>query len=295
MEQKILEHQNSSSGSFDFKKDIVGIGLRQPHYLDIINQKPNIDWLEVHGENYTSLGGPAFDALVELGQYYPISIHCIGMSLGAKDGLDLGHLKQIKDLVDIIQPFLLSDHLSWSSIDNLFVPELMPNPYNNESLQIFADNINKAQEYFGREILFENPSTYFEFNESTYTEPEFINILARRTGAKVLLDVNNIYTSAQNSGWSPEYYLDSLDKNIVKEIHLAGHSQKEVSGGIIYVDSHDNLVSSKVWDLYKIAISKFGAIPSLIEWDKEIPKLEILLSEAKKASNIMAKAREVLV
>jgi uncharacterized protein len=273
---------------------LVGIGLRQPHYIDLLNTTPDIGWLEIHSENYTTLGGPAFEALLKLRENYPISMHCIGMSLGSADGLDQHHLQQIKDLADIIQPFLLSDHLSWSSVDNLFVPELMPNPYNDQSLKIFANNISQAQEYFGRELLFENPSTYFEFNNSTYTEPEFLNILAKKTGAKLLLDINNIYTSAQNNGWSAAEYINTLNENIVKELHLAGHSQKDVNGGVIYVDSHDNLISPDVWELYKKAIARFGQIHSLIEWDKDIPALEILLSEAKKAATIMSNEVKVL-
>ena len=230
------------------------------------------------------LWGASFEYLLKIRADYPVSLHGIGMSLGSLDGLDLEHLNQLKELISIIEPCFVSDHLSWSSRNNHYLPELLPSPYNKESLEVFSDNILKVQEFLGREILFENPSSYFEYNNSCYKEEEFLNLLADTTGAGILLDVNNIYVSSFNNEWSAEQYLSLVKPEHVKEIHLAGHSENIIAEGKkLLLDSHDNVVRTEVWDLYKKALSHFGKIPTLIEWDVKIPEIAVLISEAKKA------------
>lgn len=269
---------------------LVGIGLRYPHLKQFVSEKPNIGWVEVHSENFYSLGGPDFDCLVKVREDYPISLHGIGMSLGSGDGIDKNHLMMVKNLINIINPFLVSDHLSWNSISDKFLPDLLPTPFNNEALEVFVNNIDEVQSYLGREILIENPSTYFEYETSTMPEYEFLNILSERTGAKVILDLNNIYVSGLNNGWSPEEYISNLDTSIVKEIHLAGHFVKETSNSQkLYVDSHSTYVSDEVWHLYGLAIQKFGEVHSLLEWDVDIPDLSVLLDESRKAENYLDK------
>ena len=263
---------------------LVGIGLRQLHYSDFIISKPAIGFVEVHSENYLCCGGASFDYLLRIRKDYPVSLHGIAMSLGSVDGLDLEHLKQLNELINIIEPCFVSDHLSWSSKNNYFLPELLPTPYNKESLEVFSDNILKVQEFLDREIMFENPSTYFEYNNSCYKEEEFLNLLADRTGAGILLDINNIYVSSFNNEWPAEQYLNSVKPEHIKEIHLAGHSESIIGEGKkLLLDSHDDIVCVEVWDLYKKALSIFGAVPTLIEWDSKIPELQVLLLEAKKA------------
>ncbi len=263
---------------------LVGIGLRQPHYSNFITSKPFVGWVEVHSENYLCCGGASFDYLMKIRKEYPVSLHGIAMSLGSADGLDYEHLKQLKELINIIEPCFISDHLSWSSKDNHFLPELLPIPYNDESLEIFSSNISVAQDFLNKEILFENPSTYFEYNNSCYKEEDFLNLLADKTGAGILLDVNNIYVSSFNNEWSAEQYLNSVKPKHIKEIHLAGHSENIIGEDKkLLLDSHDNIVCTEVWDLYKKALSIFGSVPTLIEWDSKIPELQILLLEAQKA------------
>ncbi|MFK7967560.1 MAG: DUF692 domain-containing protein [Rickettsiaceae bacterium] len=263
---------------------LVGIGLRQPHYSNFITSKPFVGWVEVHSENYLCCGGASFDYLMKIRKDYPVSLHGIAMSLGSADGLDYEHLKQLKELINIIEPCFISDHLSWSSKDNHFLPELLPIPYNDESLEIFSSNISVAQDFLNKEILFENPSTYFEYNNSCYKEEDFLNLLADKTGAGILLDVNNIYVSSFNNEWSAEQYLNSVKPKHIKEIHLAGHSENIIGEDKkLLLDSHDNIVCTEVWDLYKKALSIFGSVPTLIEWDSKIPELQILLLEAQKA------------
>lgn len=277
-------------------QSLIGIGLRQPHIREFLEKKPDIGWIEVHSENYMSRGSPSHDALMKVRKNYHVSMHGIGMSLGSAEGLNQDYLSSLKDLIADIDPFLLSDHLSWSNTGGYYMADLLPVPYNNESLKIFEDNINKAQDYLQRQIAFENPSTYFEYETSDYDEPEFMNILAKKTGAKILLDVNNVYTSGINNSWNNEQYIASLDIGSVQEIHVSGHSQKKIEGSteVLYIDSHDNVVCDGVWDLYKLAIERFGATPTLMEWDSNIPSLEVLILEAKKAEQYIASAPKSL-
>jgi uncharacterized protein len=269
-------------------KSLLGVGLRYSHLKQFADESPSIGWVEVHSENFYSLGGPDFDYLIEIKNNYPVSLHGIGMSLGSSDGVDVRHIAMVKNLINAVNPFLVSEHLSWSSTSDKFLPDLLPFPLNKEALEVFTRNVNFVQDVLGREILLENPSTYFEYESSAMPEHEFINLLSQKTNAKVLLDVNNIYVSGKNNGWCPVEYIKNLDSSIVKEIHLAGHSEKDLGDSkMLLIDTHNNYVCDEVWDLYSLAIKRFGQIPTLLEWDLDIPDLNILLSEVKKAEKYL--------
>jgi len=274
-------------------QNLTGIGIRHKHLEEFVQQKPGLGWVEIHSENFSSLGGLDFEILLQIRKHYDVSMHGIGMSLGSADGIDQEHLQQVKQLMSRIDPFLISEHLSWNTTANKFLPDLLPTPFNDESLNIFADNISLVQDILGQQILIENPSTYFEYNNSSYTEAEFLNLLCKKTGAGILLDVNNIYISGLNNNWSPERYINDIDQNLVKEMHLAGHSVKEISAGNnLYIDSHDSKICKEVWGLYQQALSVFGKVPTLIEWDANLPELSVLLQEAAKIQVCMDKLGE---
>lgn len=270
-------------------KDIVGVGLRSPHIDYIINEKPKVGWFEVHSENHYADGGPAINNLIEIRKDYPISLHSVGNSLGSKEGVNAEHLNKLQKLIDIIDPFLVSDHISWSAIDSKDYNDLLPLPYNEEALQVISDNVSKMQDVLKRQILVENPSTYLSFKSPEMDEVDFINKLIKKTGCGLLLDVNNIYVSSQNNqDFKPQDYINRIDKAGVKEIHLAGHSTNELSNGSqILIDTHNDVVCDEVWQIYKMAIDKFGKIPTLVEWDQDIPEFEILTNEAKKAEKYL--------
>jgi len=261
----------------------AGIGLRSPHYQQIINARPKIDWLEAHSENFFMKGGAALNSLKILREIYPISLHGIGLSLGSAEGINDDHLTALKNLVDIIDPFLVSEHLTWNQIGGKYLPDLLPVPYTFESLEIFKNNIDKTQNFLKREILIENPSSYLEFSISTFLEPDFMTTLAKSTGAKILLDVNNIFVSSFNHKWDAYSYIDAFPQELIKEIHLAGHSIKELQNNeSLKIDTHDDFVCQEVWDLYEYACQKFGNVPTLIEWDEKLPTLDVLITEAHK-------------
>ena len=282
--------QTSSTQEFEEKSNAVGIGLRYPHLREFSAQEPvQIGWVEVHSENFYSLGGPDFDYLYKIREKYPVSLHGIGMSLGSAQGLDTRHIGLVKGLMEVIDPFLVSDHLSWNTISNKFLPDLLPTPFNKESLDVFADNISFVQDKLQRRILIENPSTYFEYINSTYSEPEFLNALMQRTGAGIVLDVNNIYISGLNNGWSSSDYIDAINPFFVEEMNVSGHSQKKIlDNEYLYIDSHDNIVCKEVWHLFEYALKKCGKVPTLVEWDANIPELKVLLGEAAKIDYYLA-------
>ncbi len=267
----------------------IGIGLRDKHLQEFVDNDIDIDWLEIHSENFFSLGGPKFDALLKIREKKPIAIHGIGMSLGSACNIDKNYLQQIKEFINIIQPFMVSEHLSWSVHNGRFIPELLPLPYNEESFVNTKNNIDYVQDFLGINILLENPSSYFEYSFSEYSEAEFLNKLCVATGSKILLDLNNIYVSCHNNGGLSTDYLNQINKEFVKEIHLAGHSRKKTdSGAELLIDTHDALISDPVWDLYKKLIENLPSdVHTLIEWDQNLPKLEVLLGEAKKARQYM--------
>lgn len=268
----------------------TGIGLRHPHYREVIDTTPEISWFEVHSENFFARGGMSLYILEKIRENYPLSLHGVGLSLGSTDALNKTHLKKLKDLINRFEPGLVSEHISWSSISGTFINDLLPLPYTHESLENLVKNINITQDFLGRQILIENPSTYLEFNSSELSEPEFISEVIEKSGCGLLLDVNNIYVSAVNNNFNPYTYLQNIPKGIVQEIHLAGHAEKELEDSTILIDHHGDYIANEVWDLYKAAITRFGTTPTLIEWDTDIPALSVLKNEANKAQEILQHA-----
>lgn len=262
-----------------------GVGLRKDHYRQIIEGKPNLGFLEVHSENYFGFG-PELDLLKAASSIYPISLHGVGLSLGSYDKVPKRHLKSLKKLVDYINPSVVSDHATWALSGNAHMNDLLPIPYNKESLAALCDNVNRTQDYLGRQILIENPSTYLQF-KSEMPEYEFISKAADRCDCKILLDVNNIYVNAMNHKLDAKDFIDNIDASKIGEIHLAGHSVESIEGVEVRIDTHDKIVVDEVWDLYDYTIRTKGALPTLIEWDKNIPSLDVLLLEAKKAKDII--------
>lgn len=273
----------------------AGIGLRAEHFEDVLEQKPDVGWFEAHSENYFGLGaasieksggGKPFEYLERVRESYPISLHGVGLSVGSTDPLNQQHLNNLKQLIDRIEPGLVSEHLSWGSVNDQYFNDLLPMPYTEESLDHMVQRIDQVQTFLGRQILIENVSSYLEYKASTIPEWEFVTELSQRAGCAVLLDVNNIYVNAMNHGFNPERFIQGIPVNGVKEIHLAGHTVKEIDGGVIRLDTHDHLVCDDVWDLYQLATNRFGNVPALIEWDKNLPELDVLVDEAKRADEI---------
>jgi uncharacterized protein (UPF0276 family) len=266
-----------------------GIGLRFPHHTHVLNNQPQVDFFEIHGENYFNLNSKASRILTQIRKDYPISVHCVGASLGTCDDLDQNHLQKIKNLIDHIDPFIVSDHISWGQINDDTYNDLLPIPYNEESLRVICDHISFTQDFLNRQILVENPSTYLSFKNSTMSEEQFINKLVQKSGCKILLDVNNIYVSSENNNFDAKKYLENIDANIVGQFHLAGHYVKKIANNKqLIIDTHSSTVCDDVWELFKIAAKKFKNIPTLIEWDQDIPDFEILQQEKHKAQKIIA-------
>lgn len=263
------------------------MGLRSPHVQQVLAEQPRVGWLEIHSENYFVTASPARQQLRALASHYPISCHGIGLSLGSADPLDTQHLSQLKQLVDEVDPIAVSDHLSWSSVDGQFFNDLLPLPYTEEALELFCQKVSQVQDYLGRQMLIENPSSYLSFSHSTIPEWEFLHQVQQRTGCGLLLDLNNIYVSGFNHGFDCDKYIAAFDADAVKEIHLAGFTIKQVDGGEIWIDTHSQPVSEPVWQLYQRWVQQHGAVPTLIEWDLDIPPLPVLLTEARKAELII--------
>lgn len=267
----------------------VGIGLRHPYYEEVLETDLKLGWLEVHPENYFG-GGLHRHFLSQAREKYQLSLHAVGLSLGSTEPVCEDHLRQFKELIDIYQPFNISDHASWSASGNAHLNDLLPLPYTQESLDTLARNVERAQEYFGRRILVENPSTYVNFVENEMSEYNFMNRLSEMTGCGILLDLNNIYVQAHNHGLDPFEYVENIKTNSVGEMHLAGHIERETeNGNVILIDTHSRPIKKTVWDLYEAAVKRFGVIPTLIEWDQDFPTLETLVAEADKARAIIQK------
>lgn len=266
-----------------------GIGLRAEHYRDLLERRPPLAFVEVHSENYFGAGGAPFYFLEQARAHYPLSLHGVGLSLGSSDPLNREHLRQLKSLIQRFEPALVSDHLSWSSVGGVFLNDLLPLPYTEEALAHFSTRVAQAQDYLGRELLIENPSSYLQYTESAIPEWEFLAEVARTSGCGLLLDVNNIYVSSQNHGFDAHRYLQSLPAAAIKEIHLAGYTVNRYPEGEMLIDSHNALVSEPVWELYAQAIRQVGPRPTLIEWDSDLPPLDTLLGQAGLADAILAR------
>ena len=268
----------------------IGVGLRSPHIIDIITQRPQLGWLEIHSENYFNPHSLARQQLRQLQSNYPISCHGIGLSLGSADPLNIQHLQQLKQLITETEPFLISDHLSWSSVDGHYFNDLLPLPYTEEALDNFCDKVMQVQDVLQRQMLIENPSSYLQFQHSTIPEWEFLMAVQQRTDCGLLLDLNNIHVSSFNHGFDCQTYLAAINPAVVQEIHLAGFIRKQLPHGEIWIDTHSQPVSDEVWQLYQQWIRNHGSeTPTLIEWDADIPPLAILLAEANKAQAIIEK------
>ncbi len=265
----------------------AGIGLRADHYREVLETSPEVGWFEVHSENYFGAGGLPLHYLEQVRAEYPISLHGVGLSLGSADPLNLEHLRRLKNLVDRLAPGLVSEHLCWSSIGGRYLNDLVPLPYTEEALGHVAARVSGVQEILGRRILIENISSYLEFSTSSIPEWEFLREVAQRSGCGILLDVNNIYVSARNHGFDPRRFVRSIPGGLVEEIHLAGFTVNRFEGGELRIDTHDHPVAEEVWRLYVLAIERFGPKPALIEWDTDLPPLEVLLAEADKAESIL--------
>ena len=272
----------------------AGIGLRAEHYREVTEDLPRVPWFEVHSENFFGEGGAPLKDLERVRRNYPVSFHGVGLSLGSCDELNRRHLEQLKTLIERFEPGLVSDHLSWSSVDGKYLNDLLPLPYTDEALELFVRHVGQAQEFLGREILVENPSSYLKYTHSPIAEWDFLSEVANSSGCGILLDVNNIYVSATNHGFDTLHYLRSLPRSKIREIHLAGFTINRYPEGDILIDTHNALVSGNVWALYREAIDRFGAVPTLIEWDKDLPPLQVLLDEARRAEEILEQAHALV-
>jgi uncharacterized protein (UPF0276 family) len=275
-------------------QDAFGIGLRHPHIEEVLARRPRDVWFEVHAENFM-YDEDAAQALERIRDYAPLSLHGVALSLGSAGDLDAEHLKRLNELVHRFDPFLISEHLAWCAVDGAYLNDLLPLPYTEESLEVMESHVNHVQAVLGRRLLIENPSRYLSFRHSTIEESVFLAELSDRTGCGLLCDLNNIYVSAANLNMDAERYLRSLPASSVAEIHLAGHSTRETASGAVLIDDHGSQVSLSVWSLYRRALQHFGPLPTLIEWDNDLPSLDMLLEEAAKGRALLehwAESRE---
>ena len=269
----------------------AGVGLKPQHYRSILDQTPEIGFFEVHAENYMGAGGPPLRYLQAIRDRYPLSLHGVGLSIGADRPLDLDHLARLKTLIGRYQPGLFSEHLAWSTHDTGFLNDLLPLPYTEEALARVCSHVDQVQTALGRRMLLENPSTYVIFTESTIPEVEFLAAVAGRTGCGLLLDVANVAVSATNHGYDPIAYLDGFPLAHVGEIHLAGSADAvDDAGDRLLIDAHDSPVRTQVWDLYAHVLARIGPIPTLVEWDNDVPDWPVLYAEAQRAEAVLQSA-----
>ena len=273
----------------------VGIGWRHPHYAALLEQRPALGFIEVHSENFFASGGAALAVLREGRGHYPVSLHGVGLSLGSASGIDEAHLDQLHRLVQTIEPVRVSDHVSFARGPAVHAADLLPLPFSHAALDTLCANVGRVQDRLRRPIAVENLSAYVQWRDADMDEPAFLNALARRSGCQLLVDVNNIYVNALNAQLRGERgdpmtacrrWLDAIVPAHVAELHLAGH----VHCGDIVIDDHGSRVDAAVWSLYRHATARFGAVPTLIEWDTEVPALDVLLDEAARAHEAASQA-----
>ncbi len=270
----------------------AGIGFKPAHFQQIMREPQPIGFIEVHAENYMGAGGPPHAQLTALRERYALSLHGVGLSIGAMRDLDREHLRRLRALCDRYAPQSFSEHLAWSSHDDVYLNDLLPLPYTKETLGRVAEHVDMVQTALGREMLLENPSTYVRFAESTIAETDFIAEVSRRTGCGLLLDVNNVFVSARNHGFDPLAYLDAFPLDRVKEMHLGGHdATHDDAGAELLIDAHGSPVADPVWDLYAHVVARTGAVATLIEWDNDVPDWPRLRAEAVAAGAILARAQ----
>jgi uncharacterized protein (UPF0276 family) len=269
----------------------AGVGFKPEHAGAILAAAQPIGFFEVHAENYMGAGGPPHAQLTALRERYALSVHGVGLSIGSMQALDRAHLLRLRTLCDRYVPASFAEHLAWSSHDGVYFNDLLPLPYTEATLGRVADHIDEVQTVLGRQMLLENPSTYLSFAESTIPEVDFLAELSRRTGCGLLLDINNVFVSATNHGTPPLAYLDRFPLDRVREIHLGGHDEDtDDAGAPLLIDSHRLPVAGEVWTLYKQVIARTGAIPTLIEWDNDVPDWPTLRAEAIAAQQILSGA-----
>jgi uncharacterized protein (UPF0276 family) len=267
---------------------LAGASFKHEHLTAILAEGGQDGFFEVHAENYMGAGGPPHHALERIRRDHPISLHGVCMSIGGPQPLDRTHLQRFRALVERYEPALVSEHLAWSTHETTFFNDLLPLPYTRATLARVSDHIDEAQVTIGRPILLENPSTYVVFRESTMSETDFVRELVSRTGCGLLLDVNNVFVSATNHGYSALGYLVDFPIEHVGEIHLAGHAeQADDEGDLLLIDSHDGPVADAVWKLFEIVVGRCGPIPTLVEWDSNIPEWPVLKAEAAAAQAIL--------
>jgi uncharacterized protein (UPF0276 family) len=272
----------------------AGIGLRAAHQRAFLDGRPRAAWLEVHSENYFAAGGAGHAALERIRRDYPLSFHGVGLSLGSTDPLDRAHLRRLTEIVSRYEPALVSEHLSWSSVGGRFVNDLLPLPATREALEHMVLRVDETQEFLKRRILIENVSSYLELAAAEMPEHCFLAELAERTGCGVLLDVNNLYVNQCNRGASAAEFIAALPYGVVGEIHVAGHTVEDYGGERVVVDTHNAPVCAEVWALYERAVARFGRVPTLVEWDSDLPALDVLLAEARTADHLMEEATHAL-
>ena len=266
----------------------AGVGLKPEHVADILSNNAPMGFFEVHAENYMGAGGMPHAQLQAIREKYPLSVHGVGMSIGGESPLNKDHLARFKAVVDRYQPGMVSEHLAWSTHDDVFYNDLLPAPYTDETLKRVCEHVDEMQNFIGRQILLENPSTYIAFAQSTWSEVDFMAEISKRSGCGLLFDVNNVFISATNHGFSPQEYIRAYPLDKVQEIHLAGHERDaDDANRPLLIDAHDREVCDDVWELYKLTLSLTGPIPSLVEWDAEIPEWPVLAAEAALADKIL--------
>lgn len=268
---------------------VPGIGFKPQHYADILSSGKGIGFIEIHAENYMGAGGPPHAMLSALRERFALSVHGVGLSIGGETPLDREHLSRLKILCDRYDPETFSEHLAWSSHGDVYLNDLLPVPYTQATLDRIVFHVDQVQDTLKREMLLENPSTYLQFEESYIPETEFLSEISRRTGCGLLLDVNNVFVQAVNHGTSPEQYLDTFPLVRVKEIHLGGHDeQADDTGAALLIDAHGAPVADPVWRLFARVIKTIGPLPTLIEWDNDVPDFATLAGEAAAAGRILS-------
>lgn len=266
----------------------AGAGFKPQHLTAIIESRADAGFFEVHAENYMGAGGPPHARLERLREDYPLSVHGVGLSIGGAGPLDEDHLSRLKTVVDRYQPALVSEHLAWSTHQAGYMNDLLALPYTAETLMGVTDHVDRVQDVLGRRILLENPSSYVAFRETTFDEVDFIRETQRRTGCGLLLDVNNVVVSCFNHGWDADDYIARYPLNHVEEIHLAGHDVRhDENGGALLIDTHDRAVADPVIELFRYVIRRTGPVPSLIEWDADVPDWAEMMIEVEKISSAL--------
>jgi uncharacterized protein (UPF0276 family) len=259
-----------------------GVGLRAQHYRDILSGSRRIDWFEAITENYIDSGGRPLHVLEQVRRDYPVALHGVGLSIGSADPLDVRYLRRLRELVQRIEPALVTDHLCWTAVDGRGLYDLLPLPYTEETLEHVVGRVREVQDWLGYRILLENPSTYVQFRHSSCTEWDFLAAVAERADCGILLDVNNVYVSAVNHGFDPYRYIDAIPAARVAQMHLAGFTDM----GTYLFDTHSAPVSDAVWELYAHAVRRFGAVSTLVEWDRDIPDFDRVCAEAEHARTV---------